>query len=256
MKKVLLTLLTALFAFAGIAEAHDIRTLQPPKLGDKFYMIRFKDGKSELRVNLDQKDLKKFSKDRKVKEVVETTYAEIDAAVTQQVYTYHYYFSQFVATDKTTDPDGWNAALDRLMSVFSKDMVLFKAINNFPVEVNSWDATRTLFTQIYQFFFQGFTLHTAPDVRVIPICHDKKVQVYVTAGEVDYSRINVNAIPPPQVVTDVGFYDFTLRYESDGVWRFYTWEIDNRIQYVDPPLNSDVFPFTPFVEDPKTHCHY
>ena len=255
MKKTFLTLLTVLFAFAGLAEAAHIHTIHPPKLGDTFFMIRYKDGKSELRTNLSDKEVRHISRKHDVKEVIKTDYAQIVASVTQRVYDYHFYFEQFIASNKATDPDGWKKSLDRLMTVFSKDLTSFEAINLFPGGTNSWSGVKDLYTTLYNVYFQGYTLHIAPNVRVIPLCKDKGVQVFVSTGQQDFSRINVNAVPPPQVVTDIGYYNFTMRYEADGVWRFITWQVDNRVQYVDPPLNGSPVIFTPYEEDPKTHCH-
>lgn len=255
MKKFLFMMLSSLLAISAIGEA-GIKTLKPPALDDVFYLIRYRDGSAEFRENLSDHDLKDLRDKHDIKDITRTNYAQIATSVTQRVYDYHFYFEQYIASDKVNDPEGWEEALDRLMTVFSQDLTVFQAINNFPVEVNSWQAVRDLFVILYDVFFQGYTLHTAPNVRVIPLCKDNEVQVFVSSGQVDYSRINVNAVPPPQVVTDIGYYTFTLRYEPDNVWRFITWTVDNRVQYVDPPLNGAPPPYVPYIEDPKTHCHH
>lgn len=238
----------------GKTELPPYNNTKPPAMGDKYYLIRYENGKSVFYKNLSKCKLRELVDKEDVDSVVKLTYADIVTAITQRVFDYHLYFEQFIMTNKATNPTAYNEALDRLMSVFSKQLVSFSSITQGPFVATSWDAVKTTFGQLNEFFFRGYTLHIAPNTRVEVVCESDQFQVFVSTGQLDFSNINVNAVPPPQVVTDIGYYNFRFRYEADNVWRFYTWQVDNRVQYVDPPLNYGPFLYTPYSEDIKSKC--
>lgn len=233
---------------------------KPPALDAKYIMMRDSNGLAKL-VPYDKKTYCKKLKDCDTSDVIKVDYPKIVTSVTQRVFDYTYYFSQFANTAKDpSNPTAFNNALDTLMSVFSRDMTLFAIYTNgehLVPETTNWEETKQLFIYLYDTFFRGYTLHTAPSLRVIPLCNNTSAQAYTSSGQIDYSLLCLNGNCPQgnQYCTDIGYYTFTWRYEPDNVWRIMTWVVDNRIQYVDPPLIYGSPLYLPYEKDPEGKCN-
>lgn len=226
---------------------------KPPSLLEKFYIVQYPDGTSALFKFCSKKALCHFLRDSNVT-VTKISYADLVNAITQRVYDYQFYFEQFIQTN-AANTVAYNAALAQLADVFSNDLTLYQ-INKpdgtpiFPPATTK--AGVVAFQQLIHPVFQGFTLHTAPNVRVRPICSSTTAQASSGAAEVDYSLINKGAGPLNYL--DTGYYNFNWKLEADGVWRIVTYTIINKIDTLIPPATTTPVPFVPYPNNPPSGC--
>jgi len=233
---------------------------KPPKPSDRFLLTLYEDGTSSLIKCKNPNKCKPNCSDLNVASQEKISYADLSNSVTQRVYDYVYFVSQFFISNRETDPVGWNAALDRLMTVFSKNLFSFaNIVNGVPINIaNTWEGVRETFIVLYTQFFRGYTLHTAPDVRIIPICDSTEFQAFSSSGQFEHSRLNrPDVSPDPIISVNVAYYTFKWRYEPDGVFRIVSWQVDNRLQYVIPQsqIILEAEPYQPYQQDPINHCN-
>jgi hypothetical protein len=232
---------------------------QPPRPTDRFLLTQYTDGTSTLTKCKNPNKCKPNCSDSDVVSQGKISYADLNSSVTQRVYDYAYFVSQFFISNRETDPVGWQAALDRLMTVFSKNLYSFANITNGEAMniADTWAGVRDIYITLYTEFFRGYTLHTAPDVRVIPLCDSTDAQAYTSSGEFEHSRLNrVDVSPNPIISVNVAYYTFKWRYESDGVFRIVSWQVDNRLQYVIPQdeIILEATPYQAYEQDPPDNC--
>lgn len=230
---------------------------KPPAITDKYYIIRFNDGTAELVKVTSKKDFcHSYGKiTDQISSISKVSYADLTNSITQRVYDYQFFFENFIQTN-TSDPVAYQQALDNLMDVFSDDLTLYaiNGPNNQPIfpPLTNKPAVRAFQDTVLHNVFQGSTLHSAPNVRVRPICRSTISQASSGSGEVDYSLINKGAGPLNYL--DVGYYNFTWKYEADNVWRIVTWQIINKIDTVITPATTTPVPFVPYPDNPNSGC--
>jgi len=229
---------------------------KPPAITDKFFLIRFNNGNTQL---VKARNKKEFCRQfggltNQINSVDKVSYADLTNSITQRVYDYQFAFENFIQTS-TSDTAAYQQALANLGDVFSNDLTLY-VINGpngqplFPALNNK--AAVVGFQETLHGIFQGFTLHTAPNVRVRPICNSTTSQASSGSAEVDYSLINKGA--GAQDYLDTGYYNFTWKYEADNVWRIVTWSILNKLDTLIPPATVTPVPFVPYPNNPPTNC--
>lgn len=229
---------------------------KPPAITDKYLLIRFNDGTSELILATNKRNFcKQFKSQRNdIQSIKKISYADLGNSVTQRVYDYQFYFENFIQTP-TTDPATYQQALANLMDLFSNNLYLYviKGPDGSPIfPPATTKAQVQALQETLHGIFQGSTLHTAPNVRVRPICGNTSVQASTSSGEVDYSRINKGAGPLEYL--DVGFYNFTWAYEADNVWRIVTWQIINKLDTVITPATTNPVLFQTYPDNPPSNC--
>ena len=223
----------------------------PPKITDKFHLVSLCNGQTLLLKGPNKNSI--ACAIPYYKSIDKITYADLTNSITQRMYDYHFYFENFINTS-TTNSTALQQALANLMDLFSNDLTSF-IVNSNGTPVASFTSkaeVQTFFTFLQANVFQGFTLHTAPNVRVRPICNSAIAQASMSSGEVDYSGLNLGS--GSNFYTSIGYYNFTWRYEHDGVWRIVTWTIDNRLQYIQPTATLTPTSFRPYTQDPPSNC--
>lgn len=236
---------------------------KPPSIFEKFFLVQFHDGTSELFKFCSKKEICRFLKNTRDLKVAEITYADLSNSITQRVYDYQFYFENFIQTN-SSDTAAYQAALNQLMDVFSDQLTLYQINESdgvtpvpFPGNINPAHdkaGVRVIQEFLHQYAFQGFTLHTAPNVRVRPICSSTVAQASSGAAEVDYSFVNKSFPVNPLDYIDTGYYNFTWRLEADGVWRIVTWTILNKIDTVITPASGQPASYVPYPNNPATDC--
>ncbi len=226
----------------------------PPKLNDRYALLSTKDGKSilvQLTCNGKKKTLKKHYQSgcHRITLLAKFKYSDLVTAITQRMYDYHYLYQAFIQTPSTSED--FETILDRLMGVFSRNLQRFTAIlpnGDISAQANSWEELRKLFRNFYHpILNQGVTLHTAPNVRVRPVCDSDLIQASLTSGLIEIAAFKVPENPDVTAWLNVwGQYDATFAYESDGVWRFITWNVYNIYINPAPPaaegLSAPLYP--------------
>jgi hypothetical protein len=218
---------------------------QVPKFNQKYRIKCYTNGQKQLRC-VDNK----CHKDGVV------SYTDIATAITQRVYDYQFYFANFIAT-ASTNPGLFETSLNQLMDVFSNDLTSYAIYGPdgqlvFPA-LTTKAQVRDFQQNVLHNVFQGFTVHTAPNVRVRPICNSFVAQASSGSGEIDYSLINIGL--GNQYTQSIGYYNFTWKLESDGVWRIVTWAIVNKIAFNIPqPLSTTPVANVPYPDNPASNC--
>lgn len=226
----------------------------PPDF-DKYYLLSFDDGTSLL---ISRQDKRKCKLIKRAVDVKKISYTDLSNAITQRVYDYHYYLANFLKTNPA-DSTAYNAALDQLMSVFSLNLTLFTVTTGSspPIVYTTWAEVRAFYSEVGQTYFQGYSTHNAPNVRVRPLCHDKAAQGYADTHLIEYSRVNLGA--GPVEISDVGEYYLYFAYEFDqatqrGVWRFTTWKDRTDLAYILPTPYTTPVLYQPSQPDPASKC--
>lgn len=226
----------------------------PPDF-DKYYLLSFDDDTSLL-ISRDDKHKCKLLKH--AIDIKKISYTDLSNAITQRVYDYHYYLANFLKTDPSNQA-AYNAALDQLMTVFSKNLTSFTVAtgNSAPIILTTWAEVRAFYGSVGDTYFQGFSSHNAPNVRVRPLCHDKVAQGYADTHLIEYSRVNLGA--GPTYISDIGEYYLYFAYEFDpvtcrGVWRFTSWHDRTDIAYVLPTPYTTPIINQPSLPDPISKC--
>ena len=245
--------------------------LKPPALAQKYKLISDKETRILLLANdhddhKDHKDQKDHHDGKKCdipncaqhnkcdhrdkkkdeKKVLKLKYADLESAITQAVYKYQFDFENFVSTVPGSAAN--TTALNVLLSDFSDDLRTF-VVNTNGVPVAGPFTTKEQVSGFYQFIqsivFQGFTLHTAPNVQVRPILNNPNSHASVSSGEIDYSKLNLGS--GPLFYLSVGYYNFVYKYEDDDVFRIVEWRIDNRLQNQIENITLEPVPFRPYL---------
>lgn len=206
-------------------------TLDPcpiPKLTDQFEIITFKDGSSVIVKKVNGCVELKFKNTCSVGTI---RFSDLVTVITQRAYDYHFYFGNFVSTDPS-NTTAYNNALNQLMDLFSQKLTLYEVTSNGAIEpipgnpFTTWDQVRQFQKFITSgIYFNGWTLHNMPNVRVRPILNNTAAQASSQTHLLEY---DYTTIPGAQDTFQAANYNFTWAYE-DGVWRIVTFYIDTRL---------------------------
>lgn len=228
---------------------------KPPTLTDKFFIVSFDNGTRELFKFNTKKQLCRFLKDNDgVIAIDKFRYADLANAISQRVYDYQFAFEQFIQTE-ASNVAAYQARLAALADIFSDDLDLY-AINGpddspiFPPLTTK--AAVVGFQEILHGIFRGFTLHTAPNVRVRPICGSTVAQASSGVTLVDYSLLDKGAGPLSYM--DIAYYNFNWKYEADNVWRIVNYRVMNKQDTLIPPSTLAPIPFFPYPDNPPSNC--
>ena len=208
----------------------------PPNFTDKYNLVTYDDGLARLlptgNRGGEDNECGRLQK-------LELPYTALTVDVTQRMYDYHYAFIQFIATNGT-DTVATAAALDRLMDVFAESLTSYQVVdaNATVVNLTSRAAVRTFYSSIHDTYFLGWTIHSAPNVRVRPLCGSTAAQAYMTSNLIEYSL--VAGATTPTYVQRVSNYTFTWVWEQNR-WRIATFLVQDKLgSYVTNPFLQPV----------------
>lgn len=231
---------------------------KPPASNAKYYLIHSNDGTSELVPATGKKEFcRTFGWQRhRFDRVDKLSYAELTNSVTQRVYDFQFYFANFIQTPNVGSPQ-YRQALANLMDLFSDKLYLYVIKNPDGTPIFGPATTKEEVRDIQALLhdvFHGFTLQTAPNVRVRPVCGSTTAQASTSSGSVDYSLLFKGISPGPLEFLDVGFYNITWTYDADNVWRIVTSELSNKLDTIITPETVTPVPYVPYPDNPPSNC--